>query len=106
MELENKIADVLDDQGNVINTIVLRADDDPANWNAVWNDERNNEELAILVRAKRDELLATEVDAIAMNSLRYGALTEEEKQSLADKRQALLYIPQQEGFPNNVVWPE
>src|SRR5699024_8431351 len=55
-------------------------------------------------RAKRDGLLR-ELDAIVSNPLRWGAFTEAEQQELADYRQALLDVPQQEGFPTDVVWP-
>jgi len=61
--------------------------------------------VAAQVRMQRDSLLATEVDPIASNVLRWSSLSEEEKQAWADYRQALLDIPQQEGFPHSVVWP-
>ena len=57
------------------------------------------------VRAERDMKLATEVDPIAGNTLRWAALTAEQQQAWADYRQALLDIPQQDGFPHDVVWP-
>lgn len=57
------------------------------------------------VRMERDRRLAQEVDPIAGNALRWAALTEEQRQAWADYRQALLDVPQQEGFPHNVVWP-
>lgn len=46
-----------------------------------------------------------EVDAIAINPILWSALTAEQQQAWADYRQALLDIPQQAGFPNEVVWP-
>jgi hypothetical protein len=61
--------------------------------------------VAAQVRMQRDSLLATEVDPIASNVLRWSSLSEEEKQAWTDYRQALLDIPQQEGFPHSVVWP-
>ena len=60
---------------------------------------------ATQVRAERDMKLSTEVDPIAGNTLRWNALTEEQQQAWADYRQALLDVPEQDGFPNNVVWP-
>ena len=60
---------------------------------------------AAAVRAERDMKLATEVDPIAGNALRWAALTAEQQQAWADYRQALLDIPQQSGFPHDVVWP-
>ena len=62
-------------------------------------------ETAAAVRAERDMKLATEVDPIAGNALRWAALTADQQQAWADYRQALLDIPQQAGFPHNVVWP-
>lgn len=57
------------------------------------------------VRAERNYKLATEVDVIAGNALRWAALTDAQRQAWADYRQALLDVPQQAGFPNNVAWP-
>ena len=62
-------------------------------------------QAAANVRAERDMKLATEVDPIAGNALRWAALTAEQQQAWADYRQALLDIPQQSGFPHDVVWP-
>ena len=62
--------------------------------------------LAASVRERRDAILATEVDPIASNTLRWNALTQEQQAALAAYRQALLDVPQQEGFPQEVVWPE
>ena len=55
-------------------------------------------------RAQRDHLLS-ELDSIVSNPLRWNAFTEAEQQGLADYRQALLDVPQQEGFPTDVMWP-
>jgi hypothetical protein len=49
--------------------------------------------------------LATEVDPIAGNALRWAGLSDEQRQAWADYRQALLDVPQQSGFPHNVTWP-
>jgi len=56
-------------------------------------------------RWKRDGLLY-ELDAIVSNPLRWNAFTEAEQQALADYRQALLDVPQQEGFPDDIDWPQ
>ena len=56
------------------------------------------------VRADRDGRLL-EVDAIAGNALRWAALDADTQAAWATYRQALLDVPQQEGFPNNVTWP-
>ena len=55
-------------------------------------------------RWRRDVLLF-ELDVIVTNPLRWSDLTEVEQQELADYRQALLDVPQQEGFPNEIHWP-
>ena len=60
--------------------------------------------LAGEVRADRDDRLA-EVDAVAGNALRWAALDAETQAAWATYRQALLDVPQQDGFPNTVTWP-
>ena len=60
--------------------------------------------LAASVRAERDALLL-EVDAVAGNALRWAALDAETQAAWATYRQALLDVPQQDGFPNTVTWP-
>jgi len=39
------------------------------------------------------------------NPLRWASFTAEQQQAWATYRQALLDIPQQSGFPNNVTFP-
>jgi len=58
------------------------------------------------VRAERDMKLATEVDPIAGNALRWAELSTEQQQAWSVYRQALLDIPQQAGFPDNITWPQ
>ena len=55
-------------------------------------------------RAHRDYLLKETVDSV--NPMRWEALTELQKDAWRAYRQALLDVPQQEGFPNNITWPE
>jgi hypothetical protein len=62
-------------------------------------------QAADAVRAERDHKLATEVDVIAGNALRWGELTPEKQAEWAAYRQALLDVPQQDGFPHDVTWP-
>jgi hypothetical protein len=62
------------------------------------------EQLAVEVRAKRDRLLA-QLDAITTNPLRWAALSQEQQTDYATYRQALLDVPQQSGFPTDIVWP-
>ena len=58
------------------------------------------------VRQQRDNILATEVDPVVSNPLRWADLTTGQQQAWADYRRALLDITAQDGFPYNVVWPE
>ena len=60
--------------------------------------------LAAEGRADRDDRLA-EVDAVAGNALRWAALDAETQAAWATYRQALLDVPQQSGFPNDITWP-
>ncbi|WMM95344.1 tail fiber assembly protein [Roseobacter phage CRP-125] len=60
---------------------------------------------AASVRFERDQKLATEVDPIVSNPLRWGSLSDEQQLAFTVYRQNLLDITEQEGFPHNVVWP-
>jgi hypothetical protein len=57
----------------------------------------------IAVRRRRNRLLKRYVDII--NPVRWNGFSEEKKQEWIQYRQDLLDIPQQPGFPNDVVWP-
>ena len=61
--------------------------------------------LSESVRAVRDERLM-DLDAIVTHPLRWAALDADTQAAWAAYRQALLDVPQQAGFPNNVTWPE
>lgn len=61
------------------------------------------EELCLFIRIKRNKLLKRFVDR--MNPIRWEELSEEKKQEWKTYRQALLDIPEQDGFPINVIWP-
>jgi len=67
---------------------------------AAGADVRASEE----VRAERDARLM-EVDAVAGNALRWAALDADTQAAWATYRQALLDVPQQDGFPNDITWP-
>jgi hypothetical protein len=67
----------------------------------VWLDEQ----AAKNVRSERLRRLAREVDPIASNALRWNALTAEKQTEWQAYRTALLNIPEQPGFPRNVIWP-
>lgn len=55
-------------------------------------------------RAYRDALLA-QLDSIVSNPLRFANFSDELKAELAVYRQLLLDVPQQSGFPTDIVWP-
>lgn len=54
------------------------------------------------VRNARNTMLSS-VDKI--NPVWFSTLTDEQKSELAAYRQALLNVPQQQGFPETVTWP-
>ena len=62
------------------------------------------EQVEADVRAQRNGLLE-EMDMIISNPLRWASMTTEQQSNWATYRQALLDIPQQQGFPYNVTWP-
>ena len=57
------------------------------------------------VRADRNGRLV-EVDAVAGNALRWAALDADTQAAWATYRQALLDVPQQTDFPNDITWPQ
>ena len=56
------------------------------------------------IRTKRDQDLISIVDAVPV--IRWYSLSVEKQQEWKDYRQYLLDVPQQDGFPQNVMWPE
>lgn len=64
--------------------------------------EPTTEELAARIRAQRDSLIAATDYLMASDY----PLSDEKKAELTTYRQALRDVPEQEGFPTNVVWPE
>ena len=67
--------------------------------------EELDAQAASAVRAERDMRLATEVDPVVSNPLRWADMTADQQQAWADYRRALLDITLQAGFPHDVVWP-
>jgi hypothetical protein len=61
--------------------------------------------LAADIRAQRDRILVTEVDPLVSNQFRWDDLAPEAQAALKDYRRELLDVPQQDGFPQNVIWP-
>lgn len=57
------------------------------------------------IRASRNYILASAVDPLVSNPLRWADLTAEKQTEWAAYRRALLDLPQQEGFPIDITWP-
>lgn len=57
------------------------------------------------VRGERNYLLETVVDPIVSNSLRWSSMSDAHKTAYENYRTALLGVPQQSGFPNDVTFP-
>lgn len=57
----------------------------------------------LTVRAQRDRLLAS-TDVVALAD-RWAAMSDATRTAWAVYRQALRDIPEQTGFPNDVIWP-
>jgi hypothetical protein len=77
-------------------------------WNGSnWIEPQPNpptlEEKTSRIRSKRDGQLRRNIDII--NGPRWSAMTPEKQSEWMSYRQALLDVPQQEGFPDNVIWP-
>ena len=73
-------------------------------WNGTgWDIPVDLEKLAEIVRLERDNLLSSYVDKL--NGPRWDSIDQEQKDIWIQYRQDLLDVPQQEGFPTNVVWP-
>ena len=86
------------------NPIVLDEFQDPADFDAVWDVERNEEIKLQPVRDARNGKLK-ELDKVVSNALIWGSLTSQEQAELTIYRQALLDLPSQVTDVNNVVYP-
>ena len=60
---------------------------------------------AAQVRGERDNILATVVDPIVSNPLRWADMTSEKQAEWSAYRTALLDITDQAGFPTDITWP-
>jgi len=74
--------------------------------------EKDRAEFALMMAAKpakeareKRDLLLVQLDAIVSNPLRWAAMTAEKQAALSTYRQALLDVPQQASFPDNINWP-
>lgn len=60
---------------------------------------------SIEVREKRNALLS-DLDSIVSNPLRWNELTDQKKEEYSQYRESLLNVPQQAGFPHEIIWPQ
>lgn len=67
---------------------------------------QTSEQLADEVRGIRDAILQDTVDPIVSNPLRWEDMSQQEQDAWRTYRRALLDISLQEGFPQEVIWPE
>lgn len=96
------------DTGAVFDVAALHAqmDADPATAAYIPPTQAELDAVAAAgVRAHRDYLLATEVDPVVSNPLRWADLSAEQQAAWATYRRALLDITAQAGFPHDIVWP-
>ena len=56
-------------------------------------------------REIRDRILVEEVDPIVSNALRWNDMTDAKRTEWTNYRQALLDVPAQAGYPDNITWP-
>lgn len=66
------------------------------------DEEALNNEVISSVRLQRDALLSETDKFMTIDC----PISDEDRNALRVYRQALRDVPQQEGFPDNVVWPE
>lgn len=78
-------------------------------WVNEWKDSAEYGSYTLVkaakdARSERDNKLSA-LDSVAGNQLRFAELTPDQQAELADYRQLLLDVPQQEGFPLTIDWP-
>ena len=56
-------------------------------------------------REIRDRILVEEVDPIVSNALRWNDMTDAKRTEWTNYRQALLDVPAQAGYPDDITWP-
>lgn len=99
-EIYNEIMDELERTGGVFG---CNEDGTPC---VVPAPQPTDEELSQRARYQRDGLLRTFVDPIVSNPLRWDDLSPEDKDAVKMYRRTLLDIPQSDGFPKRIEWPQ
>lgn len=77
-----------------------------ADGSTTFIDYRTEQEKIDYYRTLRDQILEVQVDPIMANQVRWNSMSDEEKSKWERVRTELLDVPQQSGFPNNIVWPD
>ena len=67
-----------------------------------WKIQLEKEVLSLDVRLERNKILS-DTDHLIQSDY---PISDEKKQEIKAYRQALRDIPQQDGFPDNIVWPD
>lgn len=67
-----------------------------------WKIQLEKEVLSLDVRLERNKLLSN-TDHLIQSDY---PISDEKKQEIKAYRQALRDIPQQDGFPDNIIWPD
>ena len=67
-----------------------------------WKIQLEKEVLSLDVRLERNKLLS-DTDHLIQSDY---PISDEKKQEIKVYRQALRDIPQQDGFPDNIIWPD
>lgn len=88
----HKIINLTDGSETIGEDIVFSAEHDAAVESA-W------------VRSERDNILATVVDPLVSNNLRWADLTAAKQAEWTQYRTDLLNVPDQAGFPTDITWP-
>lgn len=93
----------------IANNAPVLKPEDPSNYPQVYSFnyesksyQYNQEASQTAIRTLRNKLLHT-VDNIS--PVRYSTLSDQQKSDVVAYRQALLDVPQQQGFPTGIMWP-
>lgn len=88
----------------IVNGITIQlTEEEEAQLEAEWAaEEAKAPEYA---RKERDFLLASNVDPVVSNTLRWNDMTDAKRTEWTNYRQALLDIETLEGYPHSIVWP-
>jgi len=88
----------------------IAKEDNPSNENKLYNFDYSTKTWLLVAdftestaRNTRNQLLQQTIDRV--NPVWYASLNQQQQTELAAYRQALLDVPQQNGFPSEIQWP-